>query len=109
MSNVGEERRWLQDILLSDGSDSTSSESDSDRSITEEDFQDMLKVHLLKKKYQARFYQKPEVDIDNCIRVHKCSGWFNSSFLLVLYRIFNISIMEQVYYLIMTDFWSINR
>ena len=60
MSNVGEERRWLQDILLSDRSDS-SSESDSDSSITEEDFQDMLKFHMLRKKYQARFYQKPEV------------------------------------------------
>lgn len=60
MSNVGEERVWLQDILLSDGSD-TSSDSDSDNSITEEDFQEMLKFHMLKKKYQARFYQKPDV------------------------------------------------
>ncbi|XP_058795965.1 chromatin-remodeling ATPase INO80 isoform X2 [Phymastichus coffea] len=60
MSNVGEERQWLRDILVSDASDSSSSESDSDNSITEEDFQDMLKAHLLKKKYQARFYQKPE-------------------------------------------------
>ncbi|KAJ8686508.1 hypothetical protein QAD02_022302 [Eretmocerus hayati] len=59
MSNVGEDRRSLQDILLSDGSDSSSG-SDSDRSITEEDFQNMLKFHMLKKKYQARFYQKPE-------------------------------------------------
>lgn len=60
MNNVGEERRWLQDILLSEGTDSSSS-SDSDDSVTEEDFQDMLKFHMLKKKYQARFYQKPEV------------------------------------------------
>lgn len=63
MSNVGEERRWLQDILLSDGSDTSSSESDSDSSITEEDFQEMLKFHMLKKKYQAKFYQKPEVKL----------------------------------------------
>ncbi len=60
MSNVGEERLWLQDILLSDGSD-TSSDSDSDNSVTEEDFQEMMKFHMLKKKYQARFYQKPDV------------------------------------------------
>ncbi|XP_046478715.1 chromatin-remodeling ATPase INO80 isoform X1 [Neodiprion pinetum] len=60
MSSVGEERRWLQDILLSDSSDSSVSESDTDGPITEEDFQDMLKFHILRKKYQGRFYQKPE-------------------------------------------------
>jgi DNA helicase INO80 len=66
MSNVGEERHWLQDILLSDGTD-TSSGSDSDASITEEDFQDMLKFHMLRKKYQARFYQKPEVCVQSSL------------------------------------------
>lgn len=61
MSSVGEERRWLQDILLSDSSDSSVSESDTEGPITEDDFQDMLKFHILRKKYQGRFYQKPEV------------------------------------------------
>lgn len=61
MSSVGEERRWLQDILLSDSSDSSASGSDTDSPITEEDFQEMLKFHILRKKYQGRFYQKPEV------------------------------------------------
>ncbi|KAG7207458.1 hypothetical protein KM043_009093 [Ampulex compressa] len=60
MTNVGEERRWLQDILLSDSSDSSASGSDTDSPITEEDFQEMLKFHILRKKYQGRFYQKPE-------------------------------------------------
>ncbi|XP_020707997.2 chromatin-remodeling ATPase INO80 isoform X2 [Athalia rosae] len=60
MSSVGEERRWLQDILLSDSSDSSVSESETDGPITEDDFQDMLKFHILRKKYQGRFYQKPE-------------------------------------------------
>lgn len=60
LSSVGEERHWLQDILLSDSSDSSASGSDSDE-VTEEDFQDMLKYHILRKKYQGRFYQKPEV------------------------------------------------
>ena len=64
MSSVGEERRWLQDILLSDSSDSSASGSDTDGPITEEDFQDMLKFHILRKKYQGRFYQKPEVRRD---------------------------------------------
>lgn len=59
MTNVGEERRWLQDLLLSE-SDSTS-ESDDDSPITEQDFQNMLKYHILRKKYQGKFYQKPEV------------------------------------------------
>ncbi|XP_047347049.1 chromatin-remodeling ATPase INO80 isoform X1 [Vespa velutina] len=59
MSSVGEERRWLQDILLSD-SESSASGSDTDGPITEEDFQEMLKFHILRKKYQGRFYQKPE-------------------------------------------------
>lgn len=63
MSSVGEERRWLQDILLSDSSDSSASGSDTDSPITEEDFQEMLKFHILRKKYQARFYQKPEVKL----------------------------------------------
>ncbi|XP_020277600.1 putative DNA helicase Ino80 isoform X2 [Pseudomyrmex gracilis] len=60
LSSVGEERHWLQDILLSDSSDSSASGSDSDSEVTEEDFQDMLKFHILRKKYQGRFYQKPE-------------------------------------------------
>lgn len=61
MTSVGEERHWLQDILLSDSSDSSASGSDTDNPITEEDFQEMLKYHILRTKYQARFYQKPEV------------------------------------------------
>ncbi|XP_043265252.1 chromatin-remodeling ATPase INO80 isoform X1 [Colletes gigas] len=60
MSSMGEERRWLQDILLSDSSDSSASGSDTDSPVTEEDFKEMLKFHILRKKYQGRFYQKPE-------------------------------------------------
>ncbi|XP_043288526.1 chromatin-remodeling ATPase INO80 isoform X2 [Venturia canescens] len=60
MSNVGDERRWLQDLLLSDSSDSSGSDTETDAPVTEEDFQDMLKFHILRKKYQGRFYQKPE-------------------------------------------------
>ncbi|XP_063977113.1 chromatin-remodeling ATPase INO80 isoform X2 [Diachasmimorpha longicaudata] len=60
MDCVGDERRWLEDILLSDSSDSSQSGSDTEGPITEEDFKDMLKFHILRKKYQGRFYQKPE-------------------------------------------------
>ncbi|XP_044009153.1 chromatin-remodeling ATPase INO80-like isoform X1 [Aphidius gifuensis] len=59
MENIGDERAWLQDVLLSDSSDSQSG-TDNDEPITEEDFQDMLKFHILRKKYQGKFYQKPD-------------------------------------------------
>lgn len=73
MSNVGDERRWLQDILLSDSSDSSASSSDTESQVTEEDFQEMLKFHILRKKYQGRFYQKPEVRQIKCdIIKHYC-------------------------------------
>ncbi|XP_034946860.1 chromatin-remodeling ATPase INO80 [Chelonus insularis] len=62
MSKIGEERKWLEDILLSDSDTASlaSDESDTDGPITEQDFQDMLKFHILRKKYQGKFYQKPE-------------------------------------------------
>lgn len=71
MTSVGEERHWLQDILLSDSSDSSASGSDTDNPITEEDFQEMLKYHILRKKYQARFYQKPEVRLKFILKLIK--------------------------------------
>lgn len=75
MSNVGDERRWLQDILLSDSSDSSASSSDTESQVTEEDFQEMLKFHILRKKYQGRFYQKPEVRQIKCdiIKCYCCN------------------------------------
>jgi len=78
MSNVGDERRWLQDILLSDSSDSSASSSDTESQVTEEDFQEMLKFHILRKKYQGRFYQKPEVRRIKCdIVKHYCDNWIH--------------------------------
>jgi DNA helicase INO80 len=58
--NVKKNRRWLRDVLISDTSDS-SSDDGTDDLITEEDLQDMLRLHLLRKKYQARYYTNPEV------------------------------------------------
>lgn len=92
MSAVGEERRWLQDILLSDSSDSSASGSDTDSQITEEDFQDMLKFHILRKKYQGRFYQKPEVRTMrfNNKRVHKyLIGYYK----ILLFSEYTVSIL----------------
>jgi DNA helicase INO80 len=58
--DVKKDRRWLRDVLISDTSDS-SSDDGNDELITEEDFQAMLRFHLLRKKYQARYYTNPEV------------------------------------------------
>ena len=58
--NVKKNRRWLRDILISDTSDS-SSDDGNDELITEQDLQEMLRLHLLRKKYQARYYTNPEV------------------------------------------------
>ncbi|RZF37180.1 hypothetical protein LSTR_LSTR009705 [Laodelphax striatellus] len=57
-AQVNEDRAWLQDLLVSDSSDS--SEDKDDSPITEEDLQSMLKMHLYKKKYQNKFYTNPE-------------------------------------------------
>lgn len=93
MSTVGEERRWLQDILLSDSSDSSASGSDTDSQITEEDFQEMLKFHILRKKYQGRFYQKPEVRtmINMFGNAHKCL--IDSGYKMLLFSEYTISIL----------------
>lgn len=58
--SVKKNRRWLRDVLISDTSDS-SSDDGNDGLITEQDFQEMLRLHLLRKKYQARYYTNPEV------------------------------------------------
>ena len=58
--SVKKNRRWLRDVLISDTSDS-SSDDGNDGLITEQDFQEMLRIHLLRKKYQARYYTNPEV------------------------------------------------
>lgn len=58
--NVKKNRRWLRDVLISDTSDSSSDDGNDDM-ITEQDLQDMLRLHLLRKKYQARYYTNPEV------------------------------------------------
>jgi len=62
--NVKKNRRWLRDVLVSDTSDS-SSDDGNDELITEQDLQEMLRLHLLRKKYQARYYTNPEVKKKN--------------------------------------------
>lgn len=52
--HIGKERSWLRDVLLSD----TSSESEVNG---DETFQELLFLHKLRKKYQAKFYENPMV------------------------------------------------
>lgn len=62
-SHIQRDRLWLQNILVSDSSDS--SEDEDDKPITEKDLQEMLKLHLYKKKYKKKFYTNPDVSIFN--------------------------------------------
>ncbi|CAH0390890.1 unnamed protein product [Bemisia tabaci] len=55
LANVDEERSWIRSVLLSDSSD-----SDSDTPITKEDLQEMLKMHVYKKKLLAQRKKNPK-------------------------------------------------
>lgn len=59
LSNVGDDRSWLQNLLL-DNNDS----DDLDDTVTEEDLENMLKLHLYKKKCRQKFLTAKNV---NCI------------------------------------------
>eukprot|EP00111_Clytia_hemisphaerica_P007934 TCONS_00023061-protein len=52
---IGHDRKWLMNILLSDNS-----ESESDGEITENEFQEMLKMHVRKKAVQKSFLRNTE-------------------------------------------------
>lgn len=56
LSNVGDDRLWLQNLLL-DNNDS----DDSDDVVTEEDLKNMLKHHLFRKKCQRQFFAAKNV------------------------------------------------
>lgn len=58
-SHIQCDRLWLQNILVSDSSDT--SDEESGEPITEQDLQEMLKLHLYKKKYKKKFYSNPDV------------------------------------------------
>ncbi|CAA9994482.1 unnamed protein product [Nesidiocoris tenuis] len=54
LTSVGNDRQWLQQVLLSDTSESSGEE------ITEDDLKQMLKLHVLKRKYRKKFYKDPK-------------------------------------------------
>jgi len=54
---VGQERAWLKDVLLSDSSSNDSTlENNGEETVNE-----LLYLHQLKKKYQEKFYKNPKV------------------------------------------------
>jgi len=57
LSNVGDDRLWIQNLLL-DNDDS----DELDDIVTEEDLQNMLKLHLYRKKYQQQFLTAKNVN-----------------------------------------------
>ncbi|XP_055326656.1 chromatin-remodeling ATPase INO80 isoform X2 [Sitodiplosis mosellana] len=53
LSQIGPDRKWLQDILLSD------TETEPEPSDEDEYIRDMLKEHVKEKKVRAKYYQNP--------------------------------------------------
>lgn len=56
-SQVGSDRKWLQDILLSD------SESEDEISDENEYIRDMLRDHMKEQKFRTKYYQNANVRI----------------------------------------------
>lgn len=54
--NIGEDRKWLFNLLLSDTDSSDSEISDQDKHIAE-----LLKDHVREKKYRQKYHQNPNV------------------------------------------------
>lgn len=55
LSQIGPDRKWLQDILLSD------TETEPEPSDEDEYIRDMLREHVKEKKIRAKYYQNPHV------------------------------------------------
>lgn len=55
LSQIGPDRKWLQDILLSD------TETEPEPSDEDEYIRDMLREHVKEKKVRAKYYQNPHV------------------------------------------------
>lgn len=57
LSQIGPDRKWLQDILLSD------TESEPELSDEDEYIRDMLREHVKEKKIRSKYYQNPHVSL----------------------------------------------
>lgn len=65
LSQIGSDRKWLQDILLSDTETDVDEPSDEDEYIRE-----MLKEHVKERKVRAKYYQNPHVSF----QIVKCAA-----------------------------------
>lgn len=57
-TQIGPDRKWLQDILLSD------TESDGDISDEDEYIRSMLRDHVKERKYRTKYYQNANVSFE---------------------------------------------
>lgn len=75
LSQIGPDRKWLQDILLSD------TETDPEPSDEDEYIRDMLKEHVKEKKIRAKYYQNPHVSDSHSMAILVfCSRFFITEF-----------------------------
>lgn len=94
-SQVGSDRKWLQDILLSD------SESEDEISDENEYIRDMLRDHMKEQKFRTKYYQNANV------RIFFCE--FSMEYIpFSVYRMPNMVTMELGCCLTMTVSTSIN-
>ncbi|XP_072030901.1 chromatin-remodeling ATPase INO80-like [Amphiura filiformis] len=63
-SKVRKGRKWLKNILLSDSSDS--SDTDEEAPINQEDYHEMLRLHIFKRQTQSKFYTEGEEPLWHC-------------------------------------------
>lgn len=68
-SQVGSDRKWLQDILLSD------TESEGEISDENEYIRDMLRDHMKEQKFRTKYYQNANVRIFPAYIV-RCTKFF---------------------------------
>lgn len=59
LSQIGPDRKWLQDILLSD------TETEPEPSDEDEYIRDMLREHVKEKKIRSKYYKNPHVSTKN--------------------------------------------
>lgn len=101
LSQIGPDRKWLQDILLSD--------TDTDPELSDEDeyIREMLKEHVKEKKIRTKYYRNPHVSLSS---LQIPAVWsLNINFKLIYFnRIPNMDIMVRVSYRMLICIMNIN-
>lgn len=100
LSQIGPDRKWLQDVLLSD------TETDPELSDEDDYIREMLKEHVKEKKIRAKYYQNPHVSLSS---FNIPAVWPKIDFKMIfLNRIPNMDITERVSYRMLICIMNIN-